>query len=505
LQIDHEDFAVKPVAGFARDAFLSSAAAAAGRGISLLGLIAITRIFPADTYGAWLLVLTFSSFFLPLSTLRLEIPLVMTKSHRMAQGLGYAITLCLLIVLVSVLAFAIIASPNIIQRLTGLAETQSDLVYFSIPTVFLLAAQLLSQSLLIRRKHFYTLAVVSVLSPLLSLSLTLLLPFMVPVTPHLAAVIFLVPMGICLLVSYPSLQLGLGLHPHGFSRIAIARAAFRHYSVYPKYTLPLSLSVSVTERVTQLVLAQAYSLGTLASFFMARQILSGFSSVVASSLRNAFFAHSARDNSISMTRNRAMQMLKLLTYLLAPALALGVFRIEEVVSYTAGSKWPNLAPMAWLCMFPATFLVFTGPLDRVFDLVGRQRLSIFLQLTSDIVMLTTITAAVYAGVSSHTLVGIISTVMVGYNFVWLCFTLRSLAMSYTQIAMYFARFAIYFVVCLVLQWPLTFLDSKMLSWIFSLVLFGVQSAPALIVLASSLLVFQRKMSPALTGWIQRLP
>ena len=496
---------MKPVTNFAGDAVLSAIAAATGRGLSLLGMVATTRIFPAEIYGAWLLILTFSNFFLPLATLRMEIPLVMARTQRMVKGLCYVVAMCVLAVLIFVLAFAAFANATLVERVTGLTVHQSTLLLFSIPTVLLLTSQLLVQTALMRTKQFRAIAVINLVIPFLSLILTLVLPLIFAVTPQLAAIIFLASTGFGLATAVPALAGRIATLESMFSRWAMARAAFRQYSVYPKYTLPLSLSASVTERVTQLVLAQAYSLETLASFYMARQVLSGFTSVLAGSLRNVFFAHSARDQNVNGTRDRALRMLKLLTYLLAPVLAFAVFRIDDLVSSVVGARWPNLGAMAWFCMFPATFLVFTGPLDRVFDLVGRQRLSVALQLVSDAIMLITIALAVHFSATSTTLVGLISTVLVLYNATWLCFTLNSLAVPTSQIARFFIRFVFVFSLCMMIQWTAVSQGSKTLSWVASIVLLGVAIIPGIAAFSSSFAFFHKRISPGLVNSLQRLP
>jgi O-antigen/teichoic acid export membrane protein len=242
----------------------------------------------------------------------------------------------------------------------------------------------------------------------------------------------------------------------------------------------------------------------LASFYVARQILSGFTSVIAGSLRNVFFAHSARVNDIAETRNRAMRMLKLLTYLLAPTLAFALFRIQDMVSLAAGSKWPNLSAMAWFCMFPAMIAIFTGPLGRVFDLVGRQRLSVVLQLASDAVTLTTIALAIHYSASPQTLVGLISTVLVLYNTVWLCFTLSAMAVPFLQIARVFARFAFVFALCVAIQWPLAALSSTLLSWIASILFLGLSIVPGAASFSMSFPFFRSRLNSRLANGLQKL-
>jgi O-antigen/teichoic acid export membrane protein len=251
---------MKPVANFASDAVLSAIAAATGRGISLLGMVVTTRIFPAETYGTWLLILTFANFFSPLATLRLEIPLVMTRTQRMVKGLLSIIVMCLFTVVVAVTGFCVFANAALIERVTGLSSDRTALIYFSVPALILLAGQILLQSTLMRAKHFRAIALVNLLIPVFSLIMTLFLPRLLLVTPQLAAIIFLTSTALGLAIAVPFLDFKLANFKDGFSNWTVARVAFRHYSVYPKFTLPLSMSASVTERVTQLVLAQAYSL-----------------------------------------------------------------------------------------------------------------------------------------------------------------------------------------------------------------------------------------------------
>jgi hypothetical protein len=200
-----------------------------------------------------------------------------------------------------------------------------------------------------------------------------------------------------------------------------------------------------------------------------------------------------------------MRILKLLTYLLAPALAFSVFRIEDIVSLVVGTKWPNLPIMAWFCMFPALILVFTGPLDRVFDLVGRQRLSVSLQLVSDVVMLLTIVIAVQFSASAQVLVGLISLVLVLYNAIWLCFTLRALDVPARQIGDVFIRFAIVFALSMLMQWLLWNIAVKPLSWIAAILFLGLSTAPGIASFGLSFPFFRNRINQSMINTLQGLP
>ena len=490
---------------FAGDAVVTTLAAIVGRAIALVNLVVTMRLFPADVYGLWVLVLTFANFVSPLATLRLEVPLVMARTERMTIGITSIIASCTAVVAALLIAFSCLASSQLINALSGLPNDQSALMLLVAPALLLLIAQQWVQSSLMRVRKFRLLGLINVIIPVLSLFLTVALPHVFPVSASLAAAIFLISTGFGVLLALPSLKVDQGIFRPLVDRYKLARVAFGRFSTYPKYTLPFSLSFSFTERITQLVLAHAYSVEILASYFVARQMLSGLTSVISGSLRNVFFAHSASDRDRFATRGRALRILKLLGYLVAPALAFGYFRVPEAVDLFAGKKWPLISNMIWFWMFPAAAMMFSGVMDRTFDLVGRQHMAVILQLASDGVLLAVIIVGVHLNAPINTIVALTAGVIVVYNLIWLIFSLMALEAPLSELALPFIRFGVLFFGFFIVQWAIAHsVSSTILSWAFAIVILMVSLMPALASIVLALFPNYGSLS-GVTKYLTELP
>jgi lipopolysaccharide exporter len=482
---------------YLQDTILLTSSAVIGRVFGVLGLLTTLKAFPSGVYGTWLLVLTVTNFLLPLATLRLEIPLVITKSERVANGLLSGL-IALTVGLTALLAvFVLIAPQRAIYFVTGLDVQADYLLPVAIPAFVLLSSQSIFQALFLRLKQFYALAVFNLLVPIFSLAMTLILPFYFNATAELAAFIFLSSLlfGILgsLLFGKTALQKvfqSLNLTKGKLVQIA---ASVRRHRVYPTYMLPYSLSSVVTERVLLLIITLGYSTEVMATFYVARQLLSGAASVITGALRSAFFGHSAREVDFSNLRIRALLTLKTLSYLLAPVLAFSIFWLEDAVALIAQDDWRALPTMSWYLMFPTVILIFTGPLERVFDIAGRQRLSVSLQLASDLCMIAVMSIVAQYSSKAEVLVLTISTILVIYNVIWLCFALSVISVEKQDIANVIVRFLVVFALCLI---PHIFIDqvpTRLTAFGLSIALLLVTTIPGLVSIVSVI--------PRLSGFV----
>jgi O-antigen/teichoic acid export membrane protein len=475
---------------YLQDTLLLTLSAVIGRVFGVLGLLATLKVFPSSVYGTWLLVLTFTNFLLPLATLRLEIPLVLAKSERVAKGLLSGI-LALILGLTALLAvFVLIAPERAVYFVTGLDAQADHLLPVAVPAFVLLSSQSIFQALFLRLKQFYALAVFNLIVPVFSLAMTLILPFYFNATAELAAFIFLSSLffGILGSLLFGKTAFRKILHSLDLTKGKLAQiaASVRRHRVYPTYMLPYSLSSAVTERVLLLIITLGYSTEVMATFYVARQLLSGAASVITGALRSAFFGHSAREVDFAHLRIRALLTLKTLSYLLAPVLAFSVFWLEDAVALIAQDDWRALPTMSWYLMFPTMILIFTGPLERVFDIAGRQKLSVSLQLASDICMITVISLVAYYSNKAEVLVLAVSTVLVIYNVIWLCFALSVISVEKHNIASVIVRFLVVFTLCLIPHLLIDQIDARLPAFGFSLAFLLVTIVPGLLAIVSAI-------------------
>jgi O-antigen/teichoic acid export membrane protein len=432
---------------FTGDAILSLFSGVAGRLITLAAMAIITRLYHAEEYGTWTLLLALANFFLPVATLRYEVALMLAPTKRLTNSLFLAIGLSTSGIALVVALIAIFLPSQSITALTGISGNNHIWLALIPALVWLLGIQLLLQTWLMRHTRFGWLsgaiAAQTFITALLTVTLPLLMGAVVAAAALAMVIGTIVSIAMMVYADFERLRAMLT------TRLSLAslRSALKKYRVYPQYTLPYSLSIVATERITQIMLASAYSVGLVGAYYVAKQLLMAPASLLQSTLKNVLLAHSARTADIAQTRERVQTIIRLLTNLVAPMLAFGVFWLKPVVEFGLGTRWQLLPELCWLCMFPAFSLIFTGPLDRMFDLVGKQRLAVGLQITSDIAGLVTLFTSVYLKVDALTLVGALSTVVALYNCIWLCIVLRIIGCSYRTIIAQFLRFLVIFGAC----------------------------------------------------------
>jgi O-antigen/teichoic acid export membrane protein len=468
--------------GYAGDTLISIISTVVARILALIAIMLMTRVFEPGVYGLWVLVLSFAAFFAPLANLRLDVPLVMTKDSNYDFGLLRIIFTMTLVCMTVLLGLGIFLKGGSLTTLVGLPDSKASLLLLSPIVLLLLSLQMVGQSLLLKTRDFKKLGLTSILIPIVAIALT----FVFAKTGHRGAAavtfIFIVSQSAGLMVSlFPFHRLilrGIDIR----SGWNTARDALRHFAVYPKYTLPFSISVTLTERLVQISLAKFYTLEVLASFFLARQLTSGVTSVIAGALRSSFFAHSASYSKSAELEGRVLSLIRFTTYLATAAMAFGVFWAEPIVRIIAGSNWENLGAFAKLCVVPAFVLVVTGPLDRIFDLTGRQVLSVWLQVGSDVTTVLVVIMAVALGWPVYWVVGSLCAMITLYNLVWLACALTVAGVPFRKIGFVLLRLAVLLGLNFLLQYSTTFIPSTLASFTGAVLVLIIGMLPVLLVL-----------------------
>jgi O-antigen/teichoic acid export membrane protein len=249
-------------------------------------------------------------------------------------------------------------------------------------------------------------------------------------------------------------------------RFSNIKRAMKRYRVYPIYTLPYSLSVAFTERALQVAIASMYSLTFLSTYYVARQILLAPAQIVSAAMRNVLLSHGARHDSIEETRPYVANLVGLFSAACAPLLATGAIWLKPIILVMLGDRWPNMADLAWWCMWPGATLMLTGSIDRLFDLAGRQRTAVLLQLCSDSATLGIIVLVWYFKWTGLTMVTLISCGLAAYNMIWFIIILRIVSFSFQKIGEFFLRFFAPFSIFLVIQYAMSMLQQNSVTpWI----------------------------------------
>lgn len=393
--------------------------------VTFASLAAITRLYAATDYGQWVVVLSLASFVVPLATMRYDIAVVIAPTRQMAAALVIAMAGGALAMTFVSAAIALFAPASVVRMVSGLAEGQQKLIPFVPFVLLLLAAQTALQAWMTRERKFVAMSLSQLLQALVTAAVTILVPFVAGASPEAVAAGAIVGLVwglyVCVWAVSSNLLANIGSAP-----AATAVDAMRHFKVYPLYMIPFSLSGAIAERVVQLVLATAYSTGALGAFYVARQITSAPALLVSGALRQVMFAHSAREGQSHVIKSRIERVVTFLIDAEAPALAFCLVWLHPIINLLMGTRWTGLSDFAWWSLFPGSMLLLVSWLDRILDVLGRQRLAVWLQVAGDVVVLLVAVVSPLAGLDASGFVAALSIAISLYSVIWLAIVLRLL-------------------------------------------------------------------------------
>ena len=212
--------------------------------------------------------------------------------------------------------------------------------------------------------------------------------------------------------------------------------------------------MGITERVLQAVIAASYSLGTLGAFYLARQLMMAPAMLIDSALRPTLFANSARSLNIDETRRRVAGLLALVVELQMPLLVFCLFWMKPVLLYAAGEKWSELATIAWWYIIPGSTAAITSWLDRMFDLLGRQRLYTAIQLGSDLAACAVTLAVPYFGWPFESFIAALSLTIAATHFAGLAAMFKVMGFTGSDTLNFFLRVATIGAATAIIHWTI---------------------------------------------------
>ncbi len=407
-------------------------------------MILISRIYPAEAYGSWIIILSLATFVMPLATLRYDLAIVLAPTRRMGIAISVAI-LCQAVILSFLCLLAIrFFSPSTLITLSGIDPQQVSFLNLVPIVTLLMVANTVFQAWCSRQKDFWSIATSITTQSVVTAALTLAFPlvFTASTTGAAMAAILGIFAALAVLIyrSRSSISEALKIK----HLLQAAWHGVRRFKVYAILGVPYAISSVMTERALQLLIASSFGVGTLASYFVVKQIIFGPTAIITGSLRQAVFAFGAQQDSQEHLRKRVLTILTLLSGLVGPTLAFTMVWIKPLITTFMSTKWPYFAEFSVWMLYPSAMLVLTGWIDRVLDIFGKQRMSLWLQIVADIVFVGGALLSIMAGFSAVNFIALLSVLIGSYNIIWLIVALNLLRTTTTERMKLYGHFAVSF-------------------------------------------------------------
>ena len=406
--------------GFRNDVVSGTLGVVVAYAIGILSLPLITQFYQPEHIGSWQILLASINLLVPLATLQLDNAVVLERSRSITSQLLAVIVVNATIICIILLVVGLFIGDEM-TRFLKFGGTK-DVILISVAGLICQVGLLSLNALIIKQKKFRVQATAKISGALAVpvFAVATLLFFEASSTAYIIASLS----GILIQV----LLLYRSVGNQQFQRIPGVKKAFhviKKYKVYPVYMVPYSLSQAAVWQVTLTSFGILFSTGVVGAYTVARQIVYMPISLLSVGLKQAVFSHAASAPAYDATINAHIRRLLLnIAALAAPFTVFGFFHLPACISLALGEGWDQAGTFSSWILLSAAALMLTSWLDRIFDVYGRQRFAVFLQIFSDLLFLLVLSVCYFMDAGVLATIISLSMFITVYNLIWLYIVLK---------------------------------------------------------------------------------
>ncbi len=438
----------------------------------------VTRLYTASDFGVWSLFTSVIMTVAVVANWRYELAIVLPEDDEEAAGV-LTLSLITAALMVAVTIALVLLFGPLIARATGAPELEPWL--WLMPICLLLAG--IYQPLIYwstRKKRFLNQALAQI---------------------GQSAGIVLFQIGIALVIGRSEIGLILGTVVGQIAMVCILfqpawsqRSLFRpgrllkymgasahKFRNFPLYTAPYSFIGQLSKRALFLMLGVFATTQDVGLFALAMKLTYLPASFIAAALNQIFFQKAAREIGTEQLEQFVVRTMRIMALGIAPALVFFLFNsgwiLDAGFDIIFGKGWAGASSYTVSLTFPSVMLIFMSWLDRMYDVLGRQKLALWMQGGYDIVILGAFALSLAFFRDAEIAVAIYSGLTTAYYCLWLVVTFRVAGFSIRGLG----RVAwLFFRLCL---------TASAVHWVLALTLERTIAAGVYLVLAAGYFVY----------------
>lgn len=200
--------------------------------------------------------------------------------------------------------------------------------------------------------------------------------------------------------------------------------AARKFIRFPLYSAPYGFVAQAAARLTLVILAIFTSTAIVGQFALAQRVIYLPITIIMASASQIYYSRAARRFDDLQFRKSIKQALVLGTLIMAPLFILLAVFAEPVFGFVFGKNWVEAGRFAMVLALPSMTITLTSWLDRTYDILGRQRMALIMQASSDIVTLTALFVVLYVSRNAFYGVATYAAIQSAYCIIWTYLTFR---------------------------------------------------------------------------------
>lgn len=207
-------------------------------------------------------------------------------------------------------------------------------------------------------------------------------------------------------------------------RWTIVRESMVRYRNFPLYKSPVSFMSNSASQLVLIILRLFSGLNVVGLYSLAARAVYLPVTLIASSMNDVFYEKAATELKHGRLESFVTRLLRIQVVLAAPLLILAAFDAKLIFGELLGKKWTVAGTYAAILVFASFMYFLTSWLDRLFDVRGRQRLSLALESTRNLLALGGLSLVLWRTDNAVLAVGVYVCLQVLYSSTWLVFAYR---------------------------------------------------------------------------------
>lgn len=408
--------------GFLVDVVVMAGGTAVSQALLFMTTPLITRLYEPDNFGVWSLIKSLGSIFAVVASWRYELSIVLPKQDKEAANL-FAASVSIAIAM-SGLLFAVVSLFG--TQVAQLLSTKEIVPWlWVLPLMLLLTGIYQSGNYWSTRKHHFSrLAISRIIQSVVMLAIQL---------------------GLALTIGADSSGLILGMIIGQIAATgALAFQIWREDGTFiieswnwqsikdgissnrnfPLYVAPYSFISNLSQQMIVLLLGIFTTTKIAGLYGFASIIVLMPIGLISAALNQVFFVKASQQLESGSLGPFVAKVLTSIVLVTTPLFCFFIFNVEWLFTNIFGDKWTEASTYAIYLGFSGFMLLYTSWLDRIYDVLGKQRILLSMDIGYSILSISSFTIVLYSYHQPVFAVATYTATTFLYNYLWLIITFK---------------------------------------------------------------------------------
>jgi O-antigen/teichoic acid export membrane protein/2-polyprenyl-3-methyl-5-hydroxy-6-metoxy-1,4-benzoquinol methylase len=206
---------------------------------------------------------------------------------------------------------------------------------------------------------------------------------------------------------------------------AVVRNAVGKYKNFPLYKAPHSFVSNAASQLVLVILRMFADLNLVGLYSMSARAVYLPVTLISSSMNDVFYEKAATELKTGGLERFVTRLLRIQLVLAAPVLVLFAFDAKLIFGFILGPKWVEAGTYAAILAFVSFLYFLTSWLDRLFDVRGRQKICLALEISGNAVALGSLALSLkWRPHDAPLAIGLYVALQIVFGIVWLIFAYR---------------------------------------------------------------------------------